>query len=155
MRSLPSFPDIRHAGKMSSPSGSVSNLFCYGTLEFAEIMHAVAGRGYRRTGAVLMDHARYVMRGEVYPGVIAEAGARVNGTLYEGVDDHALQLLDYYESGDYRRRVLAVETGLRGLVDAWVYVVPAELRDRLGEQDWDPAAFARYHLSSWLGKLPR
>lgn len=140
---------------MSNPIETVDCLFCYGTLEYDEVMRAVVGRSFPATDAILPDHARYVMRNEIYPGVIAEAGAQVHGTLYEGVDRDALQLLDHYESDDYCRCVLVVETGTRGAVHAWVYVVPEVLRDQLGDRDWDPAGFARHHLPSWLGRLRR
>ena len=128
----------------------MDRLFCYGTLEFAPVMRRVTGRDFPREMAVLRGYARHPVRGEVYPGIVARAGAEVRGTLYRGVVPAVLDLLDGYESPFYRRRILDIERPT-GRVTAWVYVVtdPHLLEDG----DWDAEEFARRRLDSYLQAL--
>jgi gamma-glutamylcyclotransferase (GGCT)/AIG2-like uncharacterized protein YtfP len=55
-------------------------IFCYGTLQFPEVMEKVTGRQFPGTEAVLDNFARYRIKNAVYPGVIAEDGATTEGT---------------------------------------------------------------------------
>ena len=58
-----------------------TSLFSYGTLEIPEVMMAVTGRVLASTSAVLPDHARFLLHGETYPGVIHSYRAEVKGVL--------------------------------------------------------------------------
>lgn len=129
----------------------MDRLFCYGTLEFRVVMRLVAGRDFPRSQAVLRGYARHPVCGEVYPGIVADAGAEVRGTLYGEIGPDVLRLLDDYESALYRRSVLEVETEGGARVAAWVYVV--EGQDRLERGDWDPERFARLHMAGYLQAL--
>lgn len=79
-------------------------LFCYGTLEFPPILEAVAGRRFPGRAAVLPGYRRLAVRGQVFPGIVAQAGAEVGGTLYRGLSNAHLRRLDAYENAFYRRR---------------------------------------------------
>ncbi len=68
-------------------------LFCYGTLEYPEVMTAVTRRSFPRVRGVLEGYARFLIKGAVYPGVIAAACETTDGTLYTGVDARSLRLL--------------------------------------------------------------
>lgn len=134
-------------------TGSTESLFCYGTLMFPEVMRAVAGADYPRLVAVLRGYARYRLRREVFPGVIAQAGAEVHGCLYRGLGAVALRRIDAYESEGYERRLLEVECESGERLGAWVYVVSPASRGRLDPVDWDREAFEHRYLADWLRAL--
>jgi gamma-glutamylcyclotransferase (GGCT)/AIG2-like uncharacterized protein YtfP len=128
-------------------------LFCYGTLEFPPIMRAVAGRLFPALPARLHGYRRLGVKGEVYPGIVAAVGAAVTGTLYDGLAPADLRVLDAYEDGIYRRRLLRVRDAAGRLRAAWVYIVPSMYRHRLGAADWDPGTFARRDFARYLRRL--
>lgn len=128
-------------------------VFCYGTLEFPEIMEAVTGRRFPRTGAVLEGYACYLIKGAVYPGVIGESGACTPGTLYADVDPDALRRLDRYEDGIYARRRVPVRTSHGDTVVAEVYVIPEHRRWALSARRWVREEFGRRHLARYLARL--
>ena len=130
-------------------------VFCYGTLEFPAIMEAVAGRRFARIGAVLEGYACFVIKGAVYPGVVAEQGARTSGTLYTDVDPASLRRLDRYEDRTYVRRRAPVCTSSGETIEAEVYVVPTHRRWRLSAKPWIREEFARRHLMRYLARLHR
>lgn len=131
-------------------------LFCYGTLEFPPILEAVAGRRFPGRAAVLPGYRRLAVRGQVFPGIVAQAGAEVGGTLYRGLSNAHLRRLDAYENAFYRRRPLRVRDAAGGRSRlAWTYVVPALYRHRLAAADWDPAVFLRRHYARYLRRLRR
>lgn len=128
-------------------------LFCYGTLEFAPVMQAVAGREFAAQPAVLHGYRRRAIRGKVFPGVAARSGGAVRGTLYRGLTRAHLRRLDAYENPFYRRCLRHVRDAAGRRHAAWVYVVPALYRHRLGAEEWDADAFARRDLARYLRRL--
>jgi gamma-glutamylcyclotransferase (GGCT)/AIG2-like uncharacterized protein YtfP len=136
---------------MSAPARHA--LFCYGTLEFPPVMRAVAGRRFPGLPAVLSGYRRLGVRGEVFPGIAAQSGAEVPGTLYTGLTRAHLRKLDAYENAFYRRRLLRVRDAAGRAQAAWAYVVPRLYRHRLGAGDWDPDRFARRHFTRYLRRL--
>jgi gamma-glutamylcyclotransferase (GGCT)/AIG2-like uncharacterized protein YtfP len=127
-----------------------SSLFGYGTLEIPLVMQAVTGKSFRRTAAVLSDHARFLLQGETYPGIFPNHGSRVTGILYEEVDRDSLAVLDLFEGNFFRRERVQVTTPSRPRVDAYTYVVPAEHRPLFSTQPWDREAFISRHLEDFL-----
>lgn len=117
-------------------------LFAYGTLELAQVWAAVAGCACPAEPARLAGYARYHVRGADYPGVVSQAGAATEGTLYRGVDAAVLARIDAYEGRLYRRERLCVSPASGGVEPVWVYVVRPEARDRLGDEPWSRGAFA-------------
>ena len=117
----------------------MTDVFTYGSLMFAEVWTRVVTGRYRALAARLADHARFAVAGETYPGMIASAGATVDGVLYLDVDDADVARLDRFEGDDYRRETvtLACADGSTRTGDTYVYLP----RDRLTKSPWDPDAF--------------
>jgi gamma-glutamylcyclotransferase (GGCT)/AIG2-like uncharacterized protein YtfP len=119
-------------------------LFFYGTLQFPAVLEAVTGRRLACETAVLDGYARFRVRGEVYPGIVAAAGAHVPGVICSGVDPVALARVDRFEGEMYRREPVQVRAGRDGhAVDAETYVVRPRWRGLLADAPWDPDEFAR------------
>jgi gamma-glutamylcyclotransferase (GGCT)/AIG2-like uncharacterized protein YtfP len=136
---------------MSAPARHA--VFCYGTLEFPPVLEAVAGRRFPGRSAVLSGYRRLGVKGEVFPGIVAESGGEVTGTLYAGLTRAHLHRLDTYENAFYRRRLLRVRDAAGRTRTAWAYVVLRMYRHRLGAEDWDPNRFARRHFARYLRQL--
>jgi gamma-glutamylcyclotransferase (GGCT)/AIG2-like uncharacterized protein YtfP len=126
------------------------DVFTYGSLQFPRVLAAVIGRVPPREPAVLEGFARYRVRGASYPGIVAEPGARTEGTVWRGLDLDALAALDRFEGALYERRALPVRTRAGFVVRAHVYVVPEARREVLGPEPWDPVRFEREHLAAFV-----
>jgi len=127
-----------------------TSLFSYGTLEIPEVISAVTGRTFDSTTAVLPDHARFLLHGETYPGVVHSYRSEVAGVLYSGVDSDSLALLDLFEGEFYRRQTVHVTTRSRRRVAAEAYLVPPEYEVLLSQQPWEREHFVAQHLSGFL-----
>lgn len=128
-------------------------LFSYGTLMFPQVMRAVTGAVYPRRAAKLHGYACHRLRGEIYPGIIAQAGGEVSGCVWSGIDAAAWRLIDAYEGEGYERRLLEVDGGPGMPLRAWGYVMSPASRDRLEAGDWDRDEFECRHLAGWLRAL--
>jgi gamma-glutamylcyclotransferase (GGCT)/AIG2-like uncharacterized protein YtfP len=128
-------------------------LFCYGSLEFAEVMREVTGRSFAAEPATLEGFARYRVRDADYPGLVPEPGAQTSGTLYRALDAASLAALDRFEGALYERRTLDVRTGDGGRAAAQVYVVREAHRHTLSREPWDKQTFARESLSGFVRRL--
>ena len=126
------------------------SVFAYGTLLVPEIALAVVGRLPVSCRAELHGFARYLVKHEVYPGVIPEPGAVVAGMLYSDVRQRELALLDEYEGPTYERReveVRLVPADVR--VRAQCYVVREALSDVLSAEPWDLDHFVQHHCAEF------
>ena len=128
-------------------------IFCYGTLQFPEVMERVTGRRFQGTRAMLDNFARYRIKNAVYPGVIAEHGAATEGILYFDVDAESMHYLDIFEGTPYFRRQLPVRASDGETVMAEVYVVDDQQRQTLTQERWDKQEFARLHLQTYLARI--
>jgi len=126
------------------------NLFVYGTLMEPRVMAAVAGRAPAPIPAIVHDHARYTVAGEVYPGMTPEAGAQVVGILYLDLDHEELRRLDRFEGDFYQRSKVQVETQDSQRLPAFTYLVKPQYRHRLAPERWDFDAFLRDGLGRFL-----
>ena len=130
-------------------------LFCYGTLQFPEVMERACGSRFSGVPAVLDNHACYMVRDRVFPGILPAAGRQTPGTLYTGLGRLQLGRLDDFESDFYQRvRVMVTDTQERPC-EAWVYVVRPEEYGRLTDAAWDRAWFERMHLRTYLRDIGR
>jgi gamma-glutamylcyclotransferase (GGCT)/AIG2-like uncharacterized protein YtfP len=129
------------------------NLFCYGSLQFDEVMRAVTGREFAGEPAELDGFARYRFRDATYPGLAPEAGASTEGTLFRGLDGAALEALDRFEGARYERVAVEVRTRGGGSAAAQVYVVCAAQRDSLSREAWDKTHFRSRELDAFLRRL--
>jgi gamma-glutamylcyclotransferase (GGCT)/AIG2-like uncharacterized protein YtfP len=130
-------------------------LFCYGSLEFAEVMRRVTGQTFAGEPATLDGFARYRVRDADYPGLVPEPGARTEGTLYRGLDADSLAALDRFEGALYERRSLDVRTRDGGPESAQVYVVREAHRHTLSRQPWNKQTFERESLTGFVERLRR
>lgn len=115
------------------------NVFTYGSLMFAPVWRRVVRGEYRHAAATLAGHARFAVAGQIYPGMIAQPGASVQGVLYFDVAAHDLALLDAFEGAEYRRRpvVLMLQDGAPAHAHAYLYQLP----QNLSETPWSPNEF--------------
>jgi len=130
-----------------------SIVFCYGTLLFPEVMQLGAGAGLVGRPAFVENWARYRVRGEVFPALIAQNGARTPGAVFTGVDPAALARLDDFEGPLYVRRTLEVERedGVRLGAQAWVLAPGREAE--LTREPWDVVDFAARELRGYLARI--
>jgi gamma-glutamylcyclotransferase (GGCT)/AIG2-like uncharacterized protein YtfP len=127
-------------------------LFCYGTLQYPEIMEQVSGNHYAGLPVVLRNYACYTVRGEVFPGIVPEPGARTRGVVYNGLGTAQLQRLDAFESDFYVRRRVVVSDADERPLQAWTYLVRPEAHDVLSDEPWDRNLFELLHLQAFLRK---
>jgi gamma-glutamylcyclotransferase (GGCT)/AIG2-like uncharacterized protein YtfP len=125
-------------------------IFCYGTLQFPEVMTFLIGGPLSREPARIDGYARRWMRDGPWPGLVPMPGSTVRGTCIE-VDSTILQLLDRYEGEEYERVTREVHTNA-AILSAWVYLPKAGLAT---EREWDPGQFAREHLQEYLEDIRR
>jgi gamma-glutamylcyclotransferase (GGCT)/AIG2-like uncharacterized protein YtfP len=117
-----------------------AHVFTYGSLMFPEVWARVVKGDYRSVRGALRDHARFAVRDQDYPGMVAQPGARVDGVLYLDVEDADLARLDHFEGDDYRRLTVDV-AGDDGVVRvAQTYLYGAV--DRLLSDAWQVDTFA-------------
>jgi len=91
--------------------------FTYGSLMFAELMHAVAAMQPLAVGASLRGWQRRAIRSANYPAAFpAPSGtcnATVVGVLWLGLSAQAWRRLDAFEGAEYERVEVEVELGVR------------------------------------------
>jgi gamma-glutamylcyclotransferase (GGCT)/AIG2-like uncharacterized protein YtfP len=127
-------------------------LFAYGTLQLPDVLEAVLGLRWQGTPALLLDFARYRVRGKPYPAIVPEPGGNVAGLVYSGVGPAELDQLDRYEGELYERRTLSVRSGGATLA-AVSYVLAEPQRALLSNESWELGAFEREHLQDYLLRI--
>ena len=138
----------------SASSPLAVSVFAYGTLLFPEVMRRVIGRNPPSQQATLEGFARFLIRGESFPGIVGDPASRTHGLLFAGVRPNELASLDAYEGDLYVRRQVSVALQGGGAADAVVYVVAPSLRDQVSELSWDPERFAAEGLQAFIEALP-
>ena len=124
--------------------------FSYGTLQFPEVLAAVTGCHLEGDRAVLDDYARYLIRGQTYPGITPEHEASVEGVVYTGIGEAHFRKLDRFEGELYERvRVCLTDTEGNSL-QAWTYVIREGARDQLTRAPWNKQDFEVEHLPGFL-----
>lgn len=106
---------------------------------FGQIWGRVVRGEYASTPAIAHGHARYAIREETYPGMVAQPGASVEGVLYCDVAPNDVAALDAFEGVEYRRETIPVTLpgGETVLADTYIYLLP----EKLSESPWLPEAF--------------
>ena len=128
-------------------------LFCYGTLQFDDIMQQVSGRRFSGVLATLEHYACFTLRGEVFPGIVPAYGALTAGVMYTGLGDATMRRLDAFESDCYVRERVCVHDAAGRSLQAWAYVVRPDACALLSDQPWDRGRFERKHLAAFLRRL--
>jgi gamma-glutamylcyclotransferase (GGCT)/AIG2-like uncharacterized protein YtfP len=126
------------------------NLFTYGSLMIASVMHVVAGRDFQYRRASIRDYARFKVKGESYPGIIYQEGALTNGIIYLDVDALSLKRLDEFEGEMYERVSVQAETDQGESFTAETYVIKHEHRGLLSSEPWDLEEFEKDHLKEFM-----
>lgn len=116
------------------------HVFTYGSLMFFEVWTRVVEGDYRSMRAHLDGHARFEVREQTYPGMVAQQNSQVEGVLYLDVDAADLARLDHFEGDDYVRATLEVacDDGIARASETYLY----RLTDRLQKTLWQPDGFA-------------
>jgi hypothetical protein len=131
-----------------APSGKP--LFFYGTLLDEDVRavvlrrHAPAGL----VGGVLRGWRRVSVVGASFPILVRSRGGFVTGVLAYGLSARALAILDAWEQG-YRRARVVVECDDGAAVSAETYV-PQPGRFAIGATDWDLACWQRRHKPAYI-----
>jgi gamma-glutamylcyclotransferase (GGCT)/AIG2-like uncharacterized protein YtfP len=115
------------------------HIFTYGSLMFADVWEKVVRGKYRSGAAVATGHARFAIRGETYPGMVAASGQEVAGVVYFDVVAEDLAALDAFEGEVYRRDAVTVQLASGETVDADTYIYLDAAR--LADAPWEPEAF--------------
>lgn len=127
----------------------MANVFTYGTLMFEPVWkHVVANSSAESAPAIVRDYQRFCVRNELYPAVVAVPGEQVPGMLYSGVSADDLALLDAFEGQAYERVSVTAILSPSVQVSAGIYVFCEP--SRIEERPWDPDAFERNHLETFL-----
>lgn len=129
------------------------HLFCYGTLQFDEVMRRVSGRSFQGVPVLLDHYACYTVHGEVFPGIVHRHNAQTPGLLYSGLTDDALRRLDAFESDCYAREHVTIRDDNGRTVQAWAYVVRPDAHSRLSDLPWEREQFERLHLGNFLRRI--
>jgi gamma-glutamylcyclotransferase (GGCT)/AIG2-like uncharacterized protein YtfP len=147
----------------SSPARDRGHCFTYGSLMFAEVMHAVAGMQPVAVAARLHGWERRAIRAANYPaafpvafpvafpaacpGGASQPHKSIEGVLWLDLSAKAWQRLDAFEGADYERVRVTVHCGTDPH-HAWVYA----FRDtnRVLDHDWDVSAFRSTHLAGFF-----
>ncbi len=128
----------------------VRQLFCYGSLQVAEVIHAVIGRAPEGVAASLADHALFRVCDVTYPGVAPVAGATAPGMVYDGLTDDEFARLDHFEGEPYVRGTRPVHLADGTTTHAWVYLLPPENLHWLTNEPWDLDSFRRDGLKEFM-----
>ena len=126
----------------------IDRLFTYGTLEIPDVFEKVSGGSRRSAPALLQGYARFLVKGECYPGITERGDHSTPGTLYFDMDAAILARIDRFEGPQFTRQTVDVVTSLDGKHwSAYVYTVAPE---DLGGEPWDPGVFLQHHLPEFL-----
>jgi len=116
----------------------------------SDIMYHVAGCRPDLVAATLQNYRRSRIRGEEYPGIIADAGSEVAGILYLNLPDSALQRLDEFEGEQYTRQELQVITEQGSSCAAMAYVIKSQHSHLLTGETWSYEHFLAHGKSQFL-----
>jgi len=114
-------------------------VFTYGSLMFAPVWEKVVRGRYRSEAGVAHGFARFEVRDETYPGMIAAPGGAVSGVVYFDVDAADAAALDAFEGEAYRREQIEVVLASGVAMPAHAYLFLD--RSLLGPRPWLPEEF--------------
>ena len=106
-------------------------------------MTQVSGSAHRGKTAVLPGYRRKTLKEEVFPAIIPQADAIVEGVIYFDVSPGTFDRLDRFEGPFYIRTDVVVLARDGDRVAAQTYVLDAAHTDRLSDDDWSYDAFLR------------
>ncbi|KAF3138561.1 hypothetical protein TWF703_004609 [Orbilia oligospora] len=114
--------------------------------------------------AILHDHCRHRVKNVDYPGVVAQTGSSVRGTVVEGLSKMDIDRLDAFEGHEYERRQVKVslladeraldishsgrETSETVMAGTYIWT---EGTQYLEDAEWDFDHFVKQKLRNWVG----
>jgi len=125
-------------------------IFTYGTLMILDVMYDVTAREFRFKKAILRGYARFMVKGESYPGIIPLTDAVTEGIIYFDVDESSLERLDAFEGDLYQRTPILAEMKRGEICNAETYVVKPKFRNHLSSSEWNIKEFTQKHLDAFL-----
>jgi gamma-glutamylcyclotransferase (GGCT)/AIG2-like uncharacterized protein YtfP len=125
-------------------------IFVYGTLLFKPVMEMVVKQNFKSRPACLYNYTRNCIKGRIYPGIVEQRHSKVDGLIYYGVTQTAIQRLDYFEGIEYQRKTLQVKVISGELIFADTYVVSSEHINDVEEKHWDADDFQRKYMSEYI-----
>ena len=126
------------------------HLFTYGSLMIPEIMRRVSGADFESREATLDGYARYQLRGEKYPGLIAEEGTSTHGIVYLHLSEAAIERLDRFEGDWYDRITVEIMTVDQKLLTAETYVLHPDAHPHLIREPWQLENFRISGMQQFL-----
>lgn len=124
-------------------SSPPSDLFTYGSLMCADIMAQVAGAQLQSSPAALYGYRRYLVRGEQYPGIVADSGGKVAGRVYHGISPASWKRLDRFEGEMYARHKVVVNCHHGRETEVDCYLFRREFVHLLTTIEWDFNTFIK------------
>ena len=120
-----------------------------------EIWTAVTGSTRIGEPATLRNHARFLVAGADFPGLVAsnDSNRQVAGCVYRDLDERIFRSLDRYEDDFYQREQVQVDCTNGAILTCVTYLVPSEHFSLLSEQDWSLETFRAEALPRYLGRL--
>ncbi|MFD7505421.1 gamma-glutamylcyclotransferase family protein [Streptomyces sp. NPDC059850] len=142
-------PAPENSGHRDRLAQNPDRLFCYGTLQFDDVLEALLGRIPARTPASAPGWRAAALEGRVYPGLVVNAlGGAAAGMLLTGLSDEEWAILDAFEDRRYELLEIPLANGERG----WAYIwQDGEVR----EEDWDAETFETQHLEEYAARCAR
>lgn len=124
------------------------NIFTYGSLMFPAVWQKVVRGDYRSSTASIQGFRRVCVREGNHPAlIIAPQAAPMMGRLYFGVSAEDVARLDYFETRNYERVLVAVTVD--GSATAAQAYLAANI-DVLTDTDWNQKTFEQSGLPVFL-----
>ncbi|MBC7708435.1 MAG: gamma-glutamylcyclotransferase [Rhizobacter sp.] len=124
------------------------NVFTYGSLMFPAVWRQVVRGDYRSSAASIQGFRRVCVRDGNYPAlIIAPRAAPIMGRLYFAVSEEDMARLDYFETRNYERVLLAAT--VEGIATAAHAYLAADI-DLLTDTDWNETTFEQSGLPVFL-----
>lgn len=124
-------------------------LFCYGTLQFDDVLRALLGRVPEQYPASAPGYRAAALEGRAYPGLVAQASdCSATGVLLTDLSEAEWRILDAFEDPRYELRQVSLSDGGYG----WAYMWPGE---DVRMEDWDAAEFEAQHLATYADRCAR
>lgn len=113
-------------------------------------MYAVTAREFRSKKAILRGYARFMVKGESYPGIIPVTDAVTEGIIYFDVDESSLERLDAFEGDLYQRTPILAEMKGGEICNAEAYVIRPNFKNHLSSSEWNAKEFVQKYLKVFL-----
>lgn len=136
----------------------MSTCFVYGTLMAEAVFSRVvfgstaleSNQDVYYTDGTLKDHKRYMLKDRDYPGVMACAGAEVQGKLVHNVDKLAMIKLDHFEGDEYERQQVTVTSDKGEQVQAYIYLWLD--KSLVIDKEWNYDDFVKVKMHKWIAE---